>query len=50
MQDVHPHTNRRIAALLAMALCLTITLVAVSAAKSIAHVESRASASRLAIL
>jgi hypothetical protein len=30
MQDIHPHTDRRIVALLAMALIVTISLVAVS--------------------
>ena len=42
MQTIHPRTERAIIALLAMALCVTISLVAVSAAKSAAHAESRA--------
>ncbi|WP_336491801.1 hypothetical protein [Methylobacterium nigriterrae] len=42
MQFVHPGTDRAVIALLATALCLTISLVAVSAAKSAAHAESRA--------
>ncbi|WP_336491779.1 hypothetical protein [Methylobacterium nigriterrae] len=42
MQFVHPGTDRAVIALLATALCLTISLVVVSAAKSAAHAESRA--------
>ena len=47
MQIIHSRTERAIMALLAMALCLTITLVAVSAAKSAAHAESRVIERRL---
>jgi hypothetical protein len=47
MQTIHPRTERAIIALLAMALCVTISLVAVSAAKSAAHAESRAIARSL---
>ena len=41
MQIIHSRTDRAVIVLLAMALCLTISLVAVSAAKSAAHAESR---------
>jgi hypothetical protein len=41
MQIIHPGTDRAVTALLATALCLTISLVAVSAAKSAAHAETR---------
>ena len=42
MRTIYPRTDRAVTALLAMALRATISLVAVSAAKSAAHAESRA--------